>query len=133
VILGIWTLSVLRFTFTFVNSKDADKNAKKDIEKIHQKTTEFVTNFNKDIQNVQQTTEEAIEDMQDFLGGCDVAQLLIDISIQDVPFLAVRLTTVGVLASIPNETLFFLAKNALIIAINIYRVVAIKCKRSKKR
>ena len=54
---------------------------------------------------------------------CETIDAVLDIAIQDGPFLAIRLSTIIVLGSVPDELLFYLAKNGLIIAINIYRII----------
>ena len=54
---------------------------------------------------------------------CETIDAVLDIAIQDGPFLAIRLSTIIVLRSVPDELLFYLAKNGLVIAINMYRII----------
>uniref|UniRef100_A0A0N4ZF50 G_PROTEIN_RECEP_F2_4 domain-containing protein n=1 Tax=Parastrongyloides trichosuri TaxID=131310 RepID=A0A0N4ZF50_PARTI len=101
-VLGAWTLSLLQFPFILTNSR---------ARKMRVAITEDPTiNFN----NISRKRMQVIYDI-------DIWAIILANGLQDIPFLCVRLFLILQHGLVTYTMMFFICKNALIIALQTYR------------
>lgn len=107
IILVTWTLSLVQFTLVLAGSKSRKSQAV------------MVAPMNTD---AEQNIDEDYK-----VDRVEVLSLMLTLALQDVPFLFIRIYIIAYYRKMSNTLLFFAAKNALIIALQFYRVSIIVC------
>ncbi|XP_064641335.1 transmembrane protein 26-like [Lineus longissimus] len=105
VILIVWTVSLMQFTVVLASAR----SRRSPMAVAGTKSTTYTTRSGRQINCI------------------EVLSLITTMFIQDMPFLAIRLYIVIFYEVMSNTLLFFAAKNALIIAMQLYRLLIITC------
>ena len=112
-ILCIWTISLFQFTFVLTSTHNPKKSSGASA-------------------TVSDVVEEPNESCLRHLFQTEVWSICINFTLQDGPFLAVRLYTMIALKVLTYSIIFFTAKNALLVMLMVYRLSVVCCERRGK-
>jgi hypothetical protein len=105
VILIVWTVSLMQFTVVLASARARRSR----MVVVKTKGTTYTTKSGRQINCI------------------EVLSLILTMLVQDIPFLTIRLYIIVYYEVMSNTLLFFAAKNCLIIAMQIYRLMIITC------
>ena len=115
IILLIWTLSLLQFTFVLTTTNSPKK-------------TRVATSMGTELE-----VDERPENCIKMFFQSEIWSITVNFLLQDGPFLAIRLYTMIALNVLTYSIIFFTAKNGLVVMLLLYRVSVVCCEhRSNK-